>query len=92
MFQGSQISRYFSRVGSGKLGVSGASSLSAVERSKNVCNFGAPINTLASGSEGMRIAISEETILGLQTGSVGYVRLYPTGDPRYVHETSQLPK
>jgi hypothetical protein len=30
--------------------------------------------------------------LGSQTGSVGSVRLYPTGDSRYVHEAPQLPK
>jgi hypothetical protein len=50
------------------------------------------MNIPASGSEGTPIAISEETILGSQIGSVGSIRLYPTGDPRYVHEAPQLPK
>jgi hypothetical protein len=81
MFQGSQISRYFSRVGSGKLGVSGVSSSSVVERSDNFYNFGAPMNTPANGFEGTPIEVNKETILESQIRFVGSIRLYPTRNP-----------
>jgi hypothetical protein len=108
MFRGSQISAYFSSIGSAKSDTVGASSLEKNNgRSANEISFGAigashgtPIaigeGTQIDGSEATPIALSEgNSFEGSHSASVGsssQPRGYPTSDPRYIHASVGVPK